>query len=142
VPHKGGTTYGIRVEGDGGSLAYLPDHAPTSLGGGMDGLGERHDAALKLCANVDLLIHDAQHTAKEFPMLAFLGHATIDYAVALAEEADVGTLCLFHHAPNRTDDEIDEIVRDLSGELSVMAAAEGTVVELSGARPAVAEASS
>ena len=142
VPHKGGLTYGIRVEGDGGSLAYLPDHAPTSLGGGMDGLGERHDAALRLCANVDLLIHDAQHVAKEFPMLAFLGHATIDYAMALADEADVGTLCLFHHAPTRTDDEIDAIVEEMSRERSVIAASEGHEVVLEGAATPVIEVTS
>jgi phosphoribosyl 1,2-cyclic phosphodiesterase len=142
VPHKGGLTYGIRVEGDGGSLAYLPDHAPTSLGGGMDGLGERHDAALRLCANVDLLIHDAQHVAKEFPMLAFLGHATVDYAMALADEADVGTLCLFHHAPTRTDDEIDAMVRELAAERSVIAATEGRVIVLDGAKSKVTEVTS
>lgn len=139
VPHKGGTTYGIRVERDGASLAYLPDHAPTSLGGGMDGLGVRHDAALKLCANVDLLIHDAQHLAREFPMLAFLGHATVDYAMALADETDARTLCLFHYAPTRTDDEIDEIVAELAAERSVIAAAEGQVLTLDGSRAKVIE---
>jgi phosphoribosyl 1,2-cyclic phosphodiesterase len=141
VPHKGGTTYGIRVERDRASLAYLPDHAPTSLGGGMDGLGERHDAALKLGANVDLLIHDAQHLAREFPMLAYLGHATVDYAMALADECDAGTLCLFHHAPSRTDDEIDEIVAEFGAERPVIAAAEGQSIDLDGAPARVVEVS-
>jgi phosphoribosyl 1,2-cyclic phosphodiesterase len=130
VPHKGGRTLGIRVDDGRRSLAYLPDHAPTSLGGGMDGLGLRHDAALRLAANVDLLIHDAQHLAREFPMLAYLGHATVDYAMALADECDVRLLCLFHHAPSRTDDEIDEIVATYGVERPVMAAREGQTVDL------------
>jgi phosphoribosyl 1,2-cyclic phosphodiesterase len=130
VPHKGGRTFGIRVDDGAKSLAYLPDHAPTSLGGGMDGLGARHDAALRLAANVDLLIHDAQHLAREFPMLAYLGHATVDYAMALADECDVRLLCLFHHAPTRTDDEIDAIVAECAAERPVMAAREGESVDL------------
>src|SRR3954468_19562786 len=130
VPHKGGRTYGVRVEDGRSSLAYLPDHAPTSVGAGDDGLGARHDAALRLAANTDLLIHDAQHLAAEFPMLAYLGHATVDYAMALADEADARMLCLFHHAPGRTDDDIDRIVADVAAERPVMAAAEGQYVEL------------
>ena len=66
-------------------------------------------------------------------MLAFLGHATVDYAMALADEVDAGTLCLFHYAPTRTDEEIDEIVQELAAERPVIAAAEGQVVELDGA---------
>ena len=29
VAHKGGRTYGYRVEDRSGSIAYLPDHSPT-----------------------------------------------------------------------------------------------------------------
>jgi len=48
IPHKGGRTFGYRVSADGGSVAYLSDHSPTSIGPGCDGLGERHEAALAL----------------------------------------------------------------------------------------------
>lgn len=134
IPHKGGRTFGFRVEGDGGSLAYLSDHSPTSLGPGPDGLGERHDAILELADGVDLFIHDAQHLAAQFPGVAFLGHASVEYGVAVAREAGVRTLALFHHAPSRTDDEIDQIATmasALAGEdLSVFAAYEGLVVDL------------
>jgi phosphoribosyl 1,2-cyclic phosphodiesterase len=136
IPHKGGRTYGYRVEHDRASLAYLPDHAPTSVGDGDDGLGERHDSALALCANVDLLVHDAQHLAAEFPRLAYLGHATVEYLMALGDETDARTVCLFHHAPTRTDDEIDEIVARYAAERPVIAAAEGLAVDLQGARAA------
>ncbi len=68
IPHKGGRTFGYRVADEVGSLAYLSDHGPRgALGPGPDGWGPYHEAALELCAGVDLLIHDAQHTAAELP---------------------------------------------------------------------------
>lgn len=134
IPHKGGRTFGYRVSYAGSSAAYLPDHSPTSLGPGLDGLGARHPAARELVTGADVLITDAQHTAAQFPALAFLGHATVEYDVALAAECDVGTLVLFHHAPTRTDDGVDEIERAARAQappdLTVVAAYEGLVLDL------------
>lgn len=134
IPHKGGRTFGYRVSYAGSVLAYFPDHSPISLGPGPDGLGARHQAVLELATGADVLITDAQHTAAQFPALAFLGHATVEYDVALAAECGVGTLVLFHHAPTRTDDEVDEIERTARAgappNLSVVAAYEGLVLDL------------
>ena len=134
IPHKGGRTFGYRVSDGRSSLAYLPDHSPTTAGPGPDGLGERHEAALALCRDVDVLITDAQHLASQFPGVGFLGHAAVEYDVELAREAGARTLVLFHHAPGRTDDELDAIERDareLAGpDLTVLAAYEGLVLDL------------
>lgn len=134
IPHKGGRTFGYRVSHGGVSLAYLSDHSPTSVGPGPDGLGERHDAILELAAGADVLVTDAQHLAAQFPDVAYLGHASVEYDVAVAREAGVRTLILFHHDPRRTDDEIDAIelrARALAGDdLEVRAAYEGLVLEL------------
>lgn len=132
VPHKGGRTFGYRVSDGRSSLAYFPDHSPTSLGPGPDGLGERHEAALTLARRVDLLITDAQHRQSQFPGVQFLGHASPEYDVELAREAGARTLVLFHHAPTRTDDEVDEIVAAAQAQagsaLMVVAASEGLVL--------------
>jgi len=32
IPHKGGRTFGFRVEHAGTAIAYLSDHAPLSVG--------------------------------------------------------------------------------------------------------------
>jgi len=109
IPHKGGRTYGFRVSDATASVAYLSDHGPGALGPGPDGLGERHDAALALADGVDLLLHDAQHTAAEYPAVAAYGHSSIDYAVDLGRCAGAAEVLLFHHDPNRTDDELDAI---------------------------------
>jgi phosphoribosyl 1,2-cyclic phosphodiesterase len=134
IPHKGGRAFGFRVESEGGSLAYLSDHSPTSVGPGPDGQGERHDAITALAEGVDLLIHDAQHVAAEFPGVEYLGHASVEYGIAVAREVGARTLALFHHAPARTDDDIDAIERmaqELAGDdVSVLAAYEGLVLDL------------
>lgn len=136
IPHKGGRTFGYRVSDGTGSIAYLSDHSPTSLGPGPDGLGERHESALALADGVDLLITDAQHLAAQFPDVAFLGHASVEYDVELAVEAGGRTLVLFHHDPWRTDDEVDALLglarERAAGRVEVVAAREGLEVGLGG----------
>ncbi|MFN2489740.1 MAG: MBL fold metallo-hydrolase [Actinomycetota bacterium] len=133
IPHKGGRTFGYRISDGRTSFAYLSDHSPLSLGEGSDGLGEYHDAALALTAGVDLVVHDAQHRATEFPRLAFLGHSAAEYAVGLAREAGARRVLLFHHDPARTDDEIDALVASfVDGNGFVQAATEGSVIDLPG----------
>ena len=128
IPHKGGRTFGYRVvDPAGGSLAYLSDHWPVSLGPGPAGLGPYHDAALDLAAGVDVLVHDAQYTVEELPGRADFGHSAADYAVGLAEAAGAGSVLLFHHDPSRTDDEVDALAADVASRtaLPVTAAVEG-----------------
>ena len=132
IPHKGGQTFGFRVTDGRSTLAYLSDHAPLNLGPGPEGQGELHDAALELAQDVDVLIHDAQFVASEFPAVTYLGHASVEYAISLARRAGARRLALFHHSPERTDSEIDQIVQDRRpADLTVFAAAEGSVVQLS-----------
>ena len=131
IPHKGGRTFGFRVEDGTASIAYLPDHAPLFLDEGPDGLGVRHPAALELAAGVDVLLHDAQFLAAEFPAVTFLGHASVEYAVRLATESGARRLGLFHHSPDRTDEAMDAIVADAAGaEVDVFAAMEGASLAL------------
>ena len=76
----------------------------------VDGSHEVSDAVLELCDGVDLLIHDAQYTAEEFPAKATWGHCTADYAVHVAKEAGAHRLALFHHDPTHDDDTVDAIL--------------------------------
>ena len=107
IPHKGGRTYGYRIDGDGKTLTYMPDHAPGRPASGPHGLGEIHPAARDLAEGADILVHDSQHLAAEWPERAFLGHATVEYALDLGERAGATRLVLFHHDPKRTDAELD-----------------------------------
>ena len=131
IPHKGGRTFGYRVSDGRSSLAYLSDHNPVSMGEGAAGLGLHHDAACRLAEGVDLLVHDAQHTAEELPAKASFGHSAAEYALTLAEEAGARRVLLFHHDPNRTDDELDALVgRFAESPIPVTAAREGDVIDL------------
>ena len=114
IPHKGGRTFGYRVSDGRASIAYLSDHSPLSLGPGPDGLGEYHPAVLELCDGVDVIFHDAQHTADELPARAHFGHSAIEYAVGLAELTGAALL-LYHHDPNRTDDQLDALAARFTG---------------------------
>jgi phosphoribosyl 1,2-cyclic phosphodiesterase len=131
IPHKGGQTFGFRISNGSNAITYLSDHWPLSVGPGSDGLGEIHPVALELAADVDLLIHDAQFVAAEFPAVNYLGHAAVEYAIGLAAAAGARRLALYHHAPDRTDAEIDDIVRAVRGApVDTFAAAEGMTVQL------------
>lgn len=137
IPHKGGRTMGYRVSDQWSSLAYLSDHGPAAaLGPGPDGLGPYHEAALELCRDVDLVIHDAQYTASELPLRAHYGHSAADYAVALARRSNARRVLLFHHDPERTDTEVAAIERAMrTGEdIDVEAAREGVTVLLGASR--------
>jgi phosphoribosyl 1,2-cyclic phosphodiesterase len=131
VPHKGGRTVGYRVSDGHSTVAYLPDHCPTVLGPGPDGLGERHPAALELARGVDLLIHDSQLRGEEVATEGMFGHAAAEYAVGLAAAAGAARVALFHHRPDRTDVDVDATVqRFRDGPLPVIGAAEGRTVTL------------
>lgn len=131
IPHKGGTTFGFRIDDGSHSFAYLSDHMPQAYGDGPDGWGEYHDAAMALADGVDVLVHDAQYTAEELPIRGAFGHAAAEYAVALGLQAGAGHVVLFHHDPARTDDEIDAIAaRFADGPIPVTAAVEGAVLPL------------
>jgi phosphoribosyl 1,2-cyclic phosphodiesterase len=131
IPHKGGMTYGYRISDGRSAVAYMPDHCPTNLGPGPEGLGEYHDAALALAAGADALIHDASLLPQEVPAQASFGHAAADYAVGLAVRAGARRVVLFHHGPDRTDTELDKLAGRLAdAPIPVIVAAEREVLSL------------
>ncbi|HEY3759482.1 MAG TPA: MBL fold metallo-hydrolase [Solirubrobacteraceae bacterium] len=132
IPHKGGRTFGYRVSDGHSTLTYMPDHCPTALGAGEDGIGEYHPAALELARGADVLIHDAQLFPEELAAEASFGHAVGDYAVALARRAGVRSVVLFHHRPDRTDEALDGLALRLGGgdAPTVSVATEGATLTL------------
>jgi phosphoribosyl 1,2-cyclic phosphodiesterase len=130
VPHKGGRTFGFRVSDDSSTVTYIPDHCPTAVGDGPDGLGEYHEAALSLCEGSQVLIHDAQLVREELAAEGYFGHAAAEYAVQLAERRGVARVALFHHKPDRTDDELDAIAERFASSPGVSVITQSTVLEL------------
>jgi phosphoribosyl 1,2-cyclic phosphodiesterase len=131
VPHKGGRTVGYRVSDGHATLAYIPDHCPTEVGPGPDGWGEYHPAVLELARDVDLLIHDAHLVPEELAAEASFGHAAADYAVELGRRAGARQVALFHHRPDRRDEDLDALAeRFAASAVPVLAAAEGLELKL------------
>jgi len=105
IPHKGGRTFGSRVDDGVRSCAYIPDHGPS----GPDAVAESRARALALAEGVDVLVHGAPFTADERAIADLYGHATVDDAIDLALAAHVQHLVLTHHGPLRADDEVEAI---------------------------------
>ncbi|MBA2610017.1 MAG: GAF domain-containing protein [Actinobacteria bacterium] len=130
-------TLGYRIEADGAVLVYASDHEPhdVALAGGepipdqsADG---RHVAFLR---GADVVVHDTQYELANYGSKQGWGHSTMEYVVEVASEADVGTLVMSHHDPNRDDAAVDDLLlraqaRARDG-LEVVAAAEGTMIEV------------
>ena len=129
VPHPG-ATLGFRIEAEGGSLAYIPDHQAPADGHAVP------DAVLELCEGVDLLVHDAQYTDDEFPTRAGWGHSTLSYALRVASAGGVRRLALFHHDPWHRDEQLEQLLAELRqrpegrGLEEVLLAREGLTLEL------------
>jgi len=103
-----GPTVGYRIEADGGSLVYLPDHEPAL--GCPDFPGDPdYVPGLGLAEGVDLLIHDAMFTAEEYPLYVGWGHTSIPQVLAFAEAAGVRRLLPFHHDPSHGDEQLDRL---------------------------------
>ncbi len=130
VPHRG-NTLGFRIEAEGKSMVYLPDHqAPLDRWTVSEGVRE-------LCEGADLVVHDSQYTDDEFVDKFDWGHSTFPYAVRVAAESGAKRLLLFHHDPSHSDREIDRITSsarrlpDAKRLEDISSAYEGLTVDLS-----------
>ncbi len=126
-----GATLGFRVDWNGTSIAYLPDHGPGTTPAHADDFVPPE--VLELCDGVDVLIHDAQHTPSEYEAKRHWGHCTVDYAVLVAREAGARRLVLFHHDPLHGDDDMD-VIGDEAAEMAARMGVPELVVAREGLR--------
>ena len=97
--------YGFKISEGDTSLVFLPDNE----------LDFKHEngAALyqyiNFCRDADLLIHDTQYTDEEYRKAEGWGHSRYSSVVNLAVKAKVKRLCIFHHNPDHSDDDVDMI---------------------------------
>jgi phosphoribosyl 1,2-cyclic phosphodiesterase len=134
VEHPG-PTVGFRIEENGRSLAYVPDHEPAALGDFRQESPDWIDG-FALAENVDVLMHDGQYTPQEYATRRGWGHSSYEDAVAYAQVTGAKKLLLFHHDPTHDDDELEDIERAAiamwdSNETPPTLAASGMTVDLS-----------
>jgi CheY-like chemotaxis protein/phosphoribosyl 1,2-cyclic phosphodiesterase len=142
-------TLGYRLKAGNAVMVYATDHEPharpqfetsSQSGAGPNvPLVHREDQQhIEFLRGADLIIHDAQYTAAEYPQKVGWGHSPMEYTVDVALAAGAKRLALFHHDPSHDDAMLDRLVEACRqrvaachGALEVFAAAEGQVIELS-----------
>ncbi len=142
-------TLGYRLEADGVAVVYACDHEPhireraESLSSATEITLHAEDARhVAFLEGADLVIHDAQYTAVDYPEKVNWGHSPAETAVDYALAAHARRLALTHHDPLRDDDAVDRLVevcrarvRRAGGNLDVFAAAEGLTLDLTRREP-------
>jgi ribonuclease BN (tRNA processing enzyme) len=108
VSHPG-PTLGYRIEVDGRSLAYIPDHEPV-LGIELAALSPEWISGYALAESADVLLHDSQWTEDEYPSRVGWGHSSVAQAVMFARCSSVARLVLFHHDPARADPALERLL--------------------------------
>jgi phosphoribosyl 1,2-cyclic phosphodiesterase len=129
-----GPTVGFRIENDGATLAYIPDHEPA-LVGSIAGRTRDWLSGGSIAADADVLLHDAQYFADEYDDRIGWGHSSVEDAVTYAHAVGATRLILFHHEPDRGDSSLERLgaqARLLAGdaESEPVLAREGMVLEL------------
>jgi phosphoribosyl 1,2-cyclic phosphodiesterase len=143
-----------RLDCDGASMVYCTDTAPfTDIllehefistppkpGESLDPdhaekLRRMRENLVSLCKGAHLLIYDTQFTPDEYRAKPHWGHSTPLDAIEIGLAAKVKTVALYHHAPERTDEEMDDILKatrkQVSGSgLEIIAASESLELTL------------
>jgi len=109
----------------GVSVAYITDHEPFDHALANGGFTPRDPRKPNCTAdqyhvqffeNVDILIHDCQYLFSEYEpgsptSKEYWGHSTVEYVVEVAFYANAKHLLLFHHDPQRSDEQMDDLVQ-------------------------------
>ena len=123
VMNHPGVCVGYRLFTSTGSIAYLPDnesfdshklHSTKSQLLSPEQTKKRADEGraelVKFLQGADILLLDTQYTDQEYQEHVGWGHGSLSSAVALALDAGVRKLVLFHHDPSHDDAAIDSML--------------------------------
>jgi len=127
-----GPTVGYRIETEGGSVAYLPDHEPA-LAGAIAEKSRDWISGAAIAADADLLLHDSQFFEDEYEARIGWGHSSVADAVAFTRAVGARRLVLFHHEPSHSDSSLERLekrAQELAGKLAPTLAREGMAIEL------------
>lgn len=138
VRHPGGAL-GFRLspsDAPGRSVVFIPDNELDRFGDDSPGAPTREEL-VRFAHGARVLIHDAMYTGAEYMDHRGWGHSSYRDAIDFAIAAEVETLVLFHHDPERSDAALDaqlilcrEMVLERKGRVEVIAAAEGMELDV------------
>ena len=106
--HPGGAlAYRLTDTGPGGrAFVHVSDNELAPHVSYGDDPGWR-DRLVEFIRGAATLVHDATYTPEEYDRHRGWGHSTYEDALDLALDSGVGELVLFHHKPERHDDDLD-----------------------------------
>ena len=113
-----------------------PDYDEAMAYEGEEVAKEQNMMLEEFYRDADLLVHDCQYTEEEYNNGKIgWGHSTFEHAIASASRAGVKKLAMFHHDPERTDAQIDELTKEYCqpgryGDIEVFFAREGELITL------------
>lgn len=130
-----GPTVGYRIAApEGGILTYLPDHEPALGVLRFPSLPRAWTSGGALAAGADLLIHDGQYSAAEYPGHCGWGHSSLKHTLDFGTLTEVRQLVPFHHDPDHTDTDLDRLIaqamEETKPDYQVTPGKEGTSFEL------------
>jgi phosphoribosyl 1,2-cyclic phosphodiesterase len=121
---------------DARSFVYISDNELATNAKYHSPAGWR-EQLVEFIRGANVLVHDATYTRAEYADHRGWGHSTYDEATELALDSGVETLVLFHHKPERSDDDLDactaacrDAARARGSRLRVIAAAEGASLDV------------
>lgn len=124
---------GYKFHEEGKTLAFITDNELTFQHQG----GLNFEGYVDFCKDVDILLHDAEFTPKEYEKTKGWGHSIYLDALRLALDARVKRFGHIHLNPERIDDEADvlledckRIVKEKGSELECFILAEGMELKL------------
>lgn len=127
--------HSIKIEEDGKTFVFMTDNELEALTPNVK--ITPWDDFVNFCKGADMLVHDAQYTPEEIETKRGYGHSSYTSVLELARQSGVKNLILFHHDPDHTDEDVDnilsncrEIIADKGLNLQCLAAEEGMSLEL------------
>ena len=105
---------GYKFIEDGHVFVFLTDNELGYIHAG----GRPFKDYVEFSADADLLVHDAEYSPHEYKVYLDWGHSVYTDVLRLAYEANVKALGLFHLNQERTDKEMDGIVKKCNQEIS------------------------
>ena len=137
VAHRG-STVGYRIEENGRSFAYIPDHEPA-LGVDLEKVEPEWVSGFSVAQGADVLFHDSQYTEDEYPDHRAWGHSSIAHTVTFGQMTKAENVVLFHHDPAHSDEQLEvhlKRAKELWGHNNTapVLAYEGMEIELNGTK--------
>jgi phosphoribosyl 1,2-cyclic phosphodiesterase len=114
--------FGYRIDCDGQSIFFTGDYEPVfniyqpeddEYDEYQSFIDQKQQEIILAMKDVDALIIDSSYTAEEYVAKKGWGHGTYASAIELAGKAQVKKLFFTHHEPTRTDDQLEQLYKQL-----------------------------